>query len=67
MRRFVDRAYKLPPKTDSKSLLRSLLGGTLAIFILEILTLHSGHVFMMALLVYYFLQLLNHHSLNQEM
>ena len=48
MRRFVDRAYKLPPKTDSKSLLRSLLGGTLAIFILEILTFHSGHVFMMA-------------------
>lgn len=48
MKRFIDRAHKLPPKSDLPSLLRSLLGGTLAILILELLTLHSGSLFMMA-------------------
>lgn len=48
MKRFIDRAHKLPLKSDLTSLLRSLLGGTLAILMLQILTLYSGSLFMMA-------------------
>lgn len=48
MKLFIDRAHKLPPKSDSISLLRSLLGGTLATLILQVLTFYSGSLFMMA-------------------
>ena len=38
MKFLFDKADKLPPKADKLSLLRSLIGGTLGILILEVLT-----------------------------
>lgn len=48
MKFLFDKADKLPPKADKLSLLRSLIGGTLGILILEVLTQFTTLKFIMA-------------------